>query len=338
MSVVRASYQSYYPPAPAPWGTWNTTGYVHAPDYPGALADGSSLTIASNTTYSFYSFPATSTVVVPANAVNVTFHGCQFLATGGVGSTACNMSNGGNNNITFDYCTFAPPGVTEPGPPGGVPIATSYQYAIFAGSTGKLTVTNCDCWGFGNGFIYASGSTLANPHLYDFNYVHDICQDSTYHSDGIGLPGGDTASYVTITRNNIQCAGNTQALAYQNSPGPSNWDHFTITGNIFGGYGYTINVINGTSGSPSAPTNITFTGNTFSTGTQCLIGPIYDNTFISKPNWIWRRNKWLVPPGNPYWGHAQYSGYYWLPGFTSSAGPSLDELSAGLVGTSDYTG
>ena len=46
-------------------------------------------------------------------------------------------------------------------------------------------------------------------------------------------------------------------------------------------------------------------------------------------------NRWLVPPG-AYWGHGIYNGYYWVPGFTSEASPSLDELAAGLVSLTDY--
>jgi hypothetical protein len=346
MSVVRASYAGYYPPAPSPWPTRSTTGYVHAPDYPGSLADGSALTIASNTTYSFYNFPAG--VAVGADVNNVTFHGCQFLSGGGPGNMAVSVNNAvgstiHNDNITFTYCTFAPIGVTEPGPVGGVAYTTAYQYGIFAGTIGQLTADHCDCWGFGNGFVYADGGTLAKPHTYQYNYVHDISQDAQWHSDGLGLPGGGASSGDVIHNNYINCQGNTNALAYQvvaqSGQGNSSWSNFTITGNLFGGYGYTIQLLNGNQvDGVSAPSNIIFTGNTFSTGLLCGSGPLYDNSFISKPAWVWRNNKWLVPAGNPYWGHVQYSGYYWLPGFTSNAGPSLDELAAGLVGTTDYTG
>jgi hypothetical protein len=314
---------------------WNT-GYASAPGYPGSLADGSALTITSNTTYSFYNFP--SGVTVNSGVTGVTFYGCQFTQSGGVSNMAVSMNNASpNNGFTFSWCTFGPAGVAEPGPPGGVTLAQSYQYGVWSGAVNSMTIRYCDFWGFGNAAWTVSGGSQANPNVFLWNYVHDMCLQGSYHGDGVGSPGGGTDSYAVIQHCNVQAAGDTQGLAYQNSPGPSTWSNFMITSNLWGGFGYTINVLDGTTGSPSAPSNITFTDNTFSTQLVPGFGPIYDTTYISTPNWLWRRNKWLVPPGAG-WGHAAYNGYYWMPVGTSIAGPSLDELSAGLVSLTDYTG
>ena len=175
--------------------------------------------------------------------------------------------------------------------------------------------------------------------MFDHTWIHDACPDNTYHTDGIGLPGGGVASYVQITSNQISSVGNTNGLAYQVtvSGSPASYDHFTITGNLIGGFGYTIQLNGGLYPALQPATATTFTGNTYTTLLECTTGPLYDNSFISLPDWLWRNNRWLVPAG-AWWGHAQYSGYYWVPGFTSNAGPALDELAAGLVSTTDYTG
>ncbi len=312
-------------------------GYAYAPGYPGSLADGSALVIASNTTYSFYNFPAG--VVLGAGVTGATFKGCRFTSSGGVSNECVYMNNTpANNGISFSYCTFEPAGFFAP-PPGGVTLAQSYQFAVFAGSVTGLKMDHCDIWGFGNA-VYADGSTQASPHVFSTNWIHDACPDNTYHTDGIGLPGGGSASYVQITGNQVNSTGNTNGLAYQvvvSGGGSSSWDHFSITGNLIGGFGYTIQLLSGTITTPAAATNTTFTGNTFTTLLECTTGPLYDNTFIFQPNWYWRNNRWLVPAG-AWWGHSQYSGYYWIPGFTSNASPTLDELAAGLVSTTDYTG
>jgi hypothetical protein len=315
-----------------PWPTQATTGYVNAPGYPGSLTTFSG-TITSNTTYNFREFSGGAEI--NANLVNVTFNGCLFTSSGGVGNSACDLTAGGNNGITFSYCTFAPTGITEPGPPGGVTLAQSYQFGINAGPTGALTAQYCDLWGFGNAIV-VSGGDQAHQHIFRSNYIHDPCQSATYHTDGLGQPAGGTDSYVSIIGNSIVAwGGGTQALAYQNSPGPSTWSNFTVTGNLFGGYGYTVCIIGGTSGSPTGSNNITFTGNTYTTEFVPAFGPLYDNAFVTSPGSVWNSNKWLVPPG-AQWGHSQYNGYFWIPGTISNASPSLDELAAGLVSPTDF--
>lgn len=332
-------------PAPVPattatiWPYAGNTGYPAAPGYGGTLADGTGVVIQSNTTYTFTHFPgglSAGTSSVPVS--NVTFTGCLIDASGGVGTAAVLVYGDG---ITFSYCTIAPTGITSYGPSGGVTLAQSYQYGIvFSGAFStfaqQLTVDHCDIWGFGNGVI-GGGGTQAKPHAYTANYIHDACQDATYHTDGIGLPAGGSESYTKITGNTITSIGNTQGIAYQNSPGPSTWDHFTITGNLLGGWGYTVNVIGGTNASPTAPTNLTFTGNTLTTALLPAFGPVRSTLIATGAGNTWRGNRWLVPPG-AQWGHAAYSGYYWLPTSISNASPSLDELAAGLVSTSDFSG
>lgn len=332
------------PPAPQ-WPDATTTGYLNAPGYPGSLQDGSAVTFQSNTTYSFYRF--TGGVLIGSNAaplVNVTFHGCLFETNGGI--PAMNVGIYGDN-FTFSYCTLAPTGVAPYGPPGGVSMAQSYQYGITFSGAGpgtigtfceQLLVDHCDIWGFGNYAIGGGGGTQAKPHVFQHNFIHDLCQDMTYHSDGIGLPAGGASAYDVLYNNTINALANTQAIAYQNSPGPASWDHFTITDNLLGGFGLTVCVVNGTPSNTTGPTNTMFTDNTFTTEFLPIYGPLYDAGISSSAlGNLWRRNKWLVPPG-AQWGHAQYSGYFWMPVVNAHASPTQDELAVGLVSPTDFTG
>lgn len=323
--------------APSVFPDGTNTGYLHAPGYPGSLTDGTGTTVTSNTTYNYVHFPGGLGVGTSLSHVtNVTFNGCLFDGDGGVGNALTTLYGDG---IKFSYCTFAPQGITPYGPPGGVTLAQSYQYAIcfngaFSTTVQQLTVDRCDVWGFGNAIV-GDGSTQAKPQVFTNNFIHDACQDTTYHTDGIGSPSGGSSSYVVITGNTINSIGDTQAIAYQNSPGPGTWDHFTITGNQLGGFGFTVNVDAGTTGSPSPPTNCTFTGNTFTTALLPSFGPLRDSGIATGAGNTWSGNKWLVPDG-AQWGHAIYNGYFWLPQVVTNASPTLDELSAGLVSLTDF--
>lgn len=323
------------------WPDSTNTGFVNAPGFPGTLTPFNG-TITSNTTYNFRSFVSQVNIgTTPTPVANVIFNGCQFVGSGGVGNMATLIKT--NGPLQFNYCSFQPQGVVEPGPSGGVTLAQSYQFALTAqGSfgtfcTGSLLVDHCDIWGFGNA-VGVQGGNQANPHIYQNNYVHDMCLDSTYHGDGIGCPGGGVESYTVIRHNNIQALGNTQGLAYQNSAVGSTWSNFTITNNLIGGWGYGVAVVGYAVG--DVP-NITFTDNTYSTGLQAQFGPLYSGGpeffWTAATGGLWRRNRWLVPP-NAAWGHSQYSGYYWLPGTIGNAPTNPDELAAGLVGLTDYTG
>ena len=334
--IGRAPSPHLLSPAVSPfsWPTAQTTGYLSAPGYPGSLTAGG--TITSNTTYSFKSFADTQVSVGTSGTpvTNVTFYGCSFTNSGGTGNVCAAIFGDG---ITFSYCTFAPYGITEPGPPGGVTLAQSYQYGIAAnGAFGTfadaMTVRYCDFWGFGNGAIGAEGGTQAKPHVYLYNWCHDMCLDATYHGDGIGSPGGGNESGTVISGNAIIAAGNTQALAYQNTAGGTTWDHFTITGNLFSGYGYTVCIVGSSTGDV---TNITFTGNTFSTILEPVFGPLYSggpDDFWTTAGSVWRGNRWLVPAGAA-WGNPAHSGLFWMP---------VDSVISGgddtpYVSTTDYS-
>jgi len=332
-----------YPAGTLPWAGDASLGYVpvgyqHEPGYPGSLTDGTGLTIASNTTYSYYLNPGDGQIGTASTPVsNVTFIGCAFSNSGD--SAACAVLDG--TNITFRYCTFQPfpfasyPPSAENSP---VPGADGYQWGIVAdgtsaGDTGTynsfcngMTVDHCDFWGIGNGGAkLANGSSAAHPYVWTYNWIHNHRISGTDHQDGVGSPGGGSIDHLTFgPGNNIIDLGDTQALTW------ATMTNCEVSGNILGGYGYTVDL-----GSSGTTSSLTVTGNTYTTQYECNAGPLYDDSITSSPGFLWRGNKWLVPPG-AFWGHTTYNGYFWLPGFTSSAGPSLDELAAGLVSTTDF--
>jgi hypothetical protein len=216
-----------------------------------------------------------------------------------------------------------------------------YQYGIVADGTqaspgtwnsfcAALTVDHCDIWGFANA-TKITGGTQAAPHIYQYSYLHDPRIDDATdsdHTDGFGGEAGGTESYTQITGNTIggvchdATGWDTQALAFQNSPGPSTWDHFTVTGNWFSGCGVTVNIIGGTTAAPAPPTNLTFTGNTFSTRWRPLFRPLYDGNIVSGTGTVWRGNKWQVPAGAE-WGNPAHDGLFWMP------------VASGIVGNDD---
>jgi hypothetical protein len=289
------------------------TGYVNAPGYPGSLT-AAPATIQSNTTYSFRSFNGGAFIGSAASPVsNVTFYGCRFRATGDV-----NVALFGDN-ITFEYCTFEPTNVTSP------PVAYNqgYQYGIVAGGpynafVQKLTVQNCNIWGFGNA-IDVFGSTQAKPQVFRNNWIHDPRADGGIdHTDGLGsYSGGGTSRYVVIDNNVIEGVGNTNALGFQSGT----WTDFTITNNLFGGFGYTLSIYANVS-------NLTFTDNVFSTQYPTVFGPMREG-LASYPGSLWRRNRWYHPPGAA-WGNAAHDGRYWMPVAGSS------QNSATFTSLTDY--
>lgn len=291
------------------------TGYVNAPDYPGALTSGPG-TIASNTTYSFKEF--TGGTFVGANGApvsNVTFIGCRFVATGDV-----NVALFGDN-ITFQYCSFEPGGTSSP----PVSHAQGYQYGIVGSGSyysyvEQLTVENCDIWGFANG-IDVKGSTQAKPHVFRNNWIHDPRGDGGVdHTDGLGNQSGTGSShYVVIDNNVIEGIGTTQAIAWQGGT----YSHMTVTNNLVGGYGYTMS-FDGTF------TNLTFTDNLFSTRYTCTWGPLREDV-TGYTGLLWRRNKWMVPSGAA-WGNPANDGKFWMP----VAGASSNDST--FVSSTDYVG
>jgi hypothetical protein len=331
MSLMAAS-GSYPGVAGFPGST--TTGYRNAPGYTGSLADGTGTTVTSSTTYNHLDFPGGLSIGTSGSPVtSVTFSGCRFH--GGSQQSLVQLHGDG---ITFSYCSVEPAVSAPP-----VTYANSYEYGIqgdggYSTSIGALTVQYCDIWGFGDA-ISTTGSTQAKPHVFQYNWIHDAAADGgIYHTDGIGdLASGTTYdSYVVISGNTIMSAGNTQGIAYEGGASPGNFDHFQVTNNLISGWGYSLNVYGGSGGSTAY---MDISGNTFSTLLLPVYGPLYNSAGLSgySAPWQWRYNRWYVPPGAA-WGHPAYSGYYWLPGTTSSASPSLDEVAAGLAGLSDYAG
>jgi hypothetical protein len=331
------------PPLPQ-WPTGAVTGYENAPGYNGTLTDGSAITVQSNTTYVGYVNLGNGNIGTESVPVqNVTCIGCCWPSTGPNAFAVLLYGR----NLKFVNCT------TQPGPfaswppalkDSPVPQDAGYQYGFCADGTqaqpgtlntwceGGLLLKNCDMWGFGNGGArLANGSTQANPYLVDYNNFHNLRLNTSGldHNDGIGAPGGGQMAYLQLTRNAINALGDTNAIVWGSA---ANFlTNCLISGNLIGGFGFTVALHN----EAGQLTNLTFTNNTYTTQWQAAFGPLYDQTLLLSSGLTWKGNRWLVPPG-AQWGHSQYSGYFWLPGYTSNASPTFDELSHGLVGTSDF--
>lgn len=324
-------------------------GFQHAPGYPGgtsdtagtSLTDGSGITVQSNTTYNYYknlSLGTLGTTSVPIS--NVTFNGCLWESSG---ATEAVIRLAADGTVTFNYCTVRPTGLTNN--TGTVTQAQGYQYALLADGTPAapgtwntfcktLTVDHCDIWGYANAIMHQY-STQTTPHKFLYTWIHNsrTNDDGLDHTDGLGLPAGGTNSYVTIENCWIEDDGDTQGLAYQNTPGPSTFDNFVIRYNTFGGWGYAINVSNGTTASPTAPTNVTFTDNTFTTKIRPIYGPLYSSLIASGTGCLWRRNKWWVPSGAA-WGDPAHDGWFWMPVSDNIVGTN----DTPFVSQTDYTG
>jgi hypothetical protein len=315
----------------------SNTGYASAPDYPGSLTTASSgsptcpTTLQSNHTYNFCNYGGSVGIGSSGSPLsNVTIHGCLVSASGGNDSGAIFVFG---TNITIDYCTIKPSAVSSP----PVTCAQSYQYGILAGGTfgttaTGLTVTHNDIWGFGNSII-TRNSTQANPHVIDWNWIHDAADPNdtggcAYHHDGPGCLDGAancTSRYVQIDHNRIEFDGNTNLLAFQDGT----YSNFTVTHNIFSGDGYGV-AIWATDGA-----NTTFTDNTWSTAIRPRFGPLYAQNFWAKTGSVWCRNKWLVPSGAA-WGTSGNSGKFWLPDTTDASSNGFSD--APYVSTTDRAG
>lgn len=305
------------------------TGHVNAPGYPGSLTTwpGGDAT-TDDATYEFYDIPGGLAVGSSGTPVsNVTFRGCRFRAFGDLNVVVF------GDNITFEYCTFAPEALAPP----PVSHAAGYGYGIAANGAylafvERLTVRYCDIWGFANA-IDAAGSTQAKPHVFEHNYIHDARDDDggADHTDGIGALNNDqVSSYVVINHNTIESVANTNAIAFQFSS--TGFHHFTITNNLLGGWNYAINfggvypdTVNSTAH------HITFTGNTFSTRLLHGFGVVYQEWWLTTGS-SWSNNRWMVPSG-AVWGTPARDGLYWIP----FAGVDDDDDSVHTSST-DYSG
>jgi len=272
------------------------TGYKNAPGYPGSLTPFSG-SVTSGSTYSFRSFGGLDLGSKDAPLSNITFIGCRFKGSGDV------LVKLYGDNHTFRYCSFEPNVAAPP-----TAYAQGYQYGLCGNGgwytkVGKLTVENCDMWGFGNG-IDCIGSTQAKPHVFRNNWIHDARADGGIdHTDGIGFMGGSgTSSYVVLDNNVIESVGNTNGIAWQGG----NYSYFTITNNLIGGWGYATALF--------TANNVKFEDNVFSTRLPCVWGPVYpaSSMFYNGAGSTWKRNKWMVPDGAA-WGVKSHDGWFWKP-------------------------
>lgn len=236
----------------------------------------------------------------------VTFRGCLFEVTA---PNFPNVQDYGTNT-TFEYCTFRPSAVAAP----PVSFAQSYQFGINHSGVG-LVARRCHFWGFGNAIQLDQSSNVTNPVTIEYNYMHDAADQAndTYHHDGIlSSNGGAGISHITIRGNTIVSGGNTNAIALQVDPGsPAYYSNITVTGNLVGGFGATVNV----GGNGTGNTNVVFTDNTLTTLIQPLFFELYG--WSDGNGNLWRRNRWLVPPGAAY-GSPADSGKFWTPAGVST--------------------
>jgi hypothetical protein len=307
--------------APAGFPDATNTGYKNAPGYPGSLKPWNGGQLQDGHTYSFIDFPGGLAVGGQSTPkTGIKFVGCRFHGANPGGGMVLLYGN----DISFDHCTFEP----DVEPPQNVSYDQSYQYGLTGNGgyythIGKLTVTACDLWGWGNAIDVNPTTDATMPQVYRDNWIHHAAdvQHAVYHHDGIGAESGaSSGSYVTLDHNTIESLGNTNAVAYQ-ATGP--YSHFTITNNLFGGFGYTVAILGGA-------TYVTFTGNTFSTRIQSVYGPLYPDDFWTKTGSVWKNNKWMVPPGAA-WGNPAHDGWFWLP----TAGSVTDD--SGYVSKTDYS-
>lgn len=316
------------------------TGYQNAPGYPGSLTNGTSLSLADNTTYSFYDFSETGTAINDASfasgtsATGVTFIGCRFASN--AVSDACVDTVG--TNITYSYCTFEPSTVPAGSEPAisntayAIAHGSGYQYGINQTSDGPVTISHCRFWGFANA-IQLSKSTLAAP----FTITHSLFQNpradgGVDHTDGPGELNRQTyaITHVTCSSNTVIGAGNTNALAFQGGSG--GYDTWTLDGNYLAGYGFMVFI--GSQGYQGTDffTNITFTNNTWGTDVEPGSGPVY-NSHVSGGQGTdgvftlpgygnhWSGNKISTAAGTS-WMAAGNNGLYWWPTDNNPASPS----------------
>lgn len=287
------------------WPDATTTGYTAWPGYTGSLLDYSGaepIPIGqSGATFEGLRFDGGIAIgSTLSRPTGVTFRGCLFEATA---PNLANVTDYGNST-TFEYCTFRP---HVAGPP--VSFAESYQFGVNHRGLG-LNIRRCHFWGFGNAIQLDQSSNAANPVVIESSYMHDAADQAndTYHHDGIlSSNGGPGITHLTIRGNTIISGGNTNGIALQVDPGnPAYYSDVTITGNLVSGWGSTVNL----GGDGVGNQRMVFTDNTLST----LIAPVFRELY----GWsggsgnLWRRNRWLVPPGGAY-GNPTDSGKYWTP-------------------------
>jgi hypothetical protein len=304
------------------WPDATNTGYDKAPGYPGSL-HACSGTIVSNTTYSYCDFSQIKVGDETTTVSNVTFYGCRFKVT----APGEAMVRVYGNNITFDYTTFQPNVAAPP-----VTYNQSYQYAIIADGgysthVGALTVDHSNFWGFHDAIPLAGAS--GNPlRIIKNSWFHDTADTGGIaHVDGIGdLDTHGAWGNVTIDHNRMDHQANSSVISFQYGP----YNNIRVTNNyIAGGGGYAVEI-----GGTGTQTSITFTDNTYATQRNGY-GPLYPTNFWSGNGNLWRRNKWLVPPGAA-WGNPAHSGWFWMPVSQDASSAGTNDLP--FVSQTDYSG
>lgn len=349
-------------PVTVPAATWpgpTNTGHLNHPSWPGSFTGGVDTTGTGHSvtgdTVNFKDFQSgwsAGTVSVAAN--NVTFNGCRFQYSANVNNVTGDNTSFHcllfGSNITFNYCTFQPSAANYPSELTGeeltgsrstyVEYGKSYQFALvgdgaYSTSVGKLTVTRCDFWGFGNCF-QLSGSTVANPHVVQDSWFHHGGDPwventvNTIHND-VWLCNSGNYYGAQFLRNRAEIWGNTNVVAWQ---GAGAYDDGRIVGNLIGGDQETMSL-----SSSGTSARLTVTDNYFSTrvGRSVGTGRPLRGWFVSDSGTgsLWRRNRWLIgtseatanyPSAN--WGNPAKNDQFWWPGD--------DDTTYGHA--SDYTG
>lgn len=292
----------------------NPVGHMAAPGYPGSLTPHAPSSFVSGTTYSFLDIDTGSgkfiALSLGSSLHDIKFVGCRFQSNN-PGSTVAIQ---GAQNITFEYCTFAPqvgfytspPGAAWPSA-GGINQSSfitdvncidghkGYNFAVYIQSGGPVTMRKCDVWGFGNGCSQIDSTTA--PMLFDNCWIHDARNGAVFtdHTDGLGylLGTGPGCKNVTVQGCTIASIGISNGIAFQDDP-TNSYDNNKVIGCYLSGYGFTVDTGHGKG------TRWQFTDNSIATDIQSYWGPIYPNPvsqYTGTTN-VWRRNKLKVKPGS----------------------------------------
>lgn len=304
----------------------NPVGFAAAPTFTGALTTFSgslvSGTESSHQQYVGFDFNAGTGGTLISSLEYIDFIGCRFQSNQ---TENYNSQITGSANITFTYCSFTPLASLYTSPPGSAwpsagawpatPTITfdtnvncingndGYQYGCQIFSTGPVSFTSCDFWGFGNIAIGFFGTT--EPMTVTNCWIHDAANSSPngYHTDGLGyLNGGAGPSNVTITGCTIASIGNTNAIAFQSQT--SGYSGMVMSGNYLSGYGY-IALLS----QAGNMTTTTFTNNTFGTDVPAIWGPLYLDytTMFSGSGNLYSGNTIHVVSGTSPWSSADWS-------------------------------
>ena len=359
--------------------------------FSGSLVSGTS---GAHQVYSFFDFNNGTfpNLTIGASLQYIDFIGCRFQSNANTPHPAApsssNIHLNGAKNITFSYCSWTPLASKYTIPPnygsgtaawpasgaghnvvtqvGGLDTdptanaiietdAYTYGLLIETNTSGPVSLSHCDFWGFGNAAIDWNTNTTAQFTV-DNCWIHDNAawgSTNDEHIDALGyLLGTSPPSNITISNCTVACIGNNgggDGLAWQG--GTANFNNINHIHNYISGYGYTIILAGGDLG--GIFTNSQFINNVIGTDVQAYWGflyqdgtiPDYSPMFSANGN-SWHGNTINVVPGTTYAStvdtRAQFTGadngLFFLPNGTYSATDFSGGTSANATAAMQVTG